>query len=118
WQIIGGLNRIRIARIDTDTCFAIQLVNPGTNSSALTLPADWAFEFARAVQPIGACNPAYLGPISNMFEASDATGTITWTASGTPMLIENVQVTLTFANPPMWCPPSTTLSATNLEVAN
>lgn len=118
WAIISALNRVRIANLTTDVCFEVQLYNPVTNTSAITLPPEWALDHARAVQPMIACNPAYLGPIQNTFDATDAAGAIEWTAPSnmTPTKFDSVQVTLTFANPPSWCPPSTTLSVSNLVV--
>ena len=116
WEIVGGLNRIRIGRLETATCYEIQLNYPSTNASSLSLPASWAFEHARAKQPSGACDPRYLGPVAMMFEASDATGAISWQATGVPTIIESVQVTLSFTNAPTWVSPSTAFSATNLEV--
>lgn len=116
WSIAGGLDRIRIGKLETATCYEIQLSYPSTNASSLTLPASWAFEHARAKQPSGACDPRYLGPVAMMFDASDVTGVISWQVAGVPTIIESVQVTLSFTNPPTWVAPSTTFSATNLEV--
>lgn len=116
YGIIGGLDRVRIAKTVGSTCFYIQLVSPGSQTGGLTLPSKWGFEFARAVQPAAACNPAYLGPISNSFDASSQSGTISFTANPIPQTIQSVSATLVFANAPVWCPASESFSATNVTV--
>ena len=114
--MIGGLDRVRIAKTVGTTCFYIQLVSPSSQTGGLTLPSKWGFEFARAVQPAAACNPAYLGPISNSFDASSQSGTIAFTGSSIPQTIQSVSATLVFANNPVWCPASESFSATNITV--
>jgi hypothetical protein len=112
----GGLDRLRIAKTVGGTCFMLGLVWPGNNPGGLTLPAQWGFDYARAMQPAAACNPAYLGPISNMLSATSQSGTVTWAGSGIPQTVQSVNVTLVFASPPVWCPASEILLATNLTV--
>src|SRR5689334_13383185 len=112
----GAQNHLRITRAVDTTCFSIQLVSPGTGNGGLTLPSGWAFESAQAMQPAPACDPRYLGPISHLFEASSQTGAIAWQGSGVPQAVQSVQVTLTFANNPAWCPPSEVATASNVPV--
>lgn len=116
YAMIGGLDRVRIAKTVGSTCFYIQLVSPGSQTGGLTIPNKWGFEFARAVQPAAACNPAYLGPISNSFDASSQSGTIAFTGNTIPQTIQSVSATLVFANNPVWCPASESFSATNVPV--
>jgi hypothetical protein len=115
YAIIGGLDRLRIAKTVGGTCFYIQLVSPNTMGGGLTLPQNWGFESARAVQPAAACNPSYLGPITNTFDATSQSGTIQF-PSISPKTVTSVMATIVFANNPMWCPPSETFSATNIPV--
>jgi hypothetical protein len=115
YAIIGGLDRLRIAKTVGNTCFYIQLVSPNTMTGGLTLPSNWGFESARALQPAAACNPAYLGPITNMFTATGQSGTIQF-PSVSPKTVTSVMATIVFANNPMWCPASETFSATNIPV--
>lgn len=116
YAMIGGLDRVRIAKTVGSTCFYIQLVSPSSQTGGLALPNKWGFELARAVQPAAACNPAYLGPISNSFDASSQSGTIVFTGNGIPQTIQSVSATLVFANNPVWCPASEGFSATNVTV--
>lgn len=116
YGLIGGLDRVRVAKIVGGTCFYVQLVSPSSINGGLTLPNNWGFESARAVQPAAACNPAYLGPISNTFDATGQSGTIAFSGNGIPATIQSVTATLTFANNPLWCPPSEAFSATNITV--
>ena len=116
YAIIGGLDRLRIAKTVGGTCFYIQLVSPSNNTGGLTLPNNWGFEFARALQPAAACDPKYLGPITNTFDASSQSGTISFSGNPYPTTITSVMVTLNFANHPMWCPASEVFSATNVMV--
>lgn len=112
----GGLDLLRIAKTAGNTCFALGLVWPGNNPGGLTLPSGWGLDYARAVQPAAACNPAYLGPISGMFAATGQSGTVSWSGMGIPQTVQSVNVTLSFAGAPVWCPASELLSATNLPV--
>jgi hypothetical protein len=117
FAIIGGLDRLRITKTVGGTCFAIQLVSPPTaGNGGLTLPTNWGFESASAMQPGLACDPRYLGPISNVFEATAQSGTITWQGNNLPQSVQSVQVTLTFGGNPPWCPPSEVASAMNVPV--
>jgi hypothetical protein len=116
FAMIGGDNRIRITKNAGMTCFAIQLVSPGTGSGGLTLPNGWAFESAQAMQPGLACDPRYLGPVTASFQATSQSGTITWQGGGVPQAVQSVQVTLVFAGNPPWCPPSEVVSASNVPV--
>ena len=116
YGLIGGLDRVRVAKIVGGTCFYIQLVTPGSVKGGLTLPNNRGFEFARAVQPAAACNPAYLGPVTNTFDATSQSGTIAFSGNGIPQTIQSVTATITFASNPIWCPPSEAFSATNIPV--
>jgi hypothetical protein len=116
FAMIGGLDHLRITKTVGGTCFAIQLVSPGTGSGGLTLPSGWAFESAQAMQPGLACDPRYLGPVMNIFMASSQSGAIAWQGSGVPQAVQNVQVTLVFAGNPPWCPPSEVASASDIPV--
>lgn len=116
YGIIGGLDRLRIAKTVGNTCFYIQLVSPSQNTGGLTLPQSWGFESARALQPAAACNPKYAGPITNMFDATSQSGTIAFSGMGIPTTVTSVMATLVFANNPMWCPASEPFSATNIMV--
>ncbi len=117
YGIVGGLNRLRVAKTLASgaTCFAIDLVQGGTQNSGLTLPSDWGFEMALALQPGAACNPAYAGPIGQSHQASSQSGTISWTGTGIPTSVD-VHAMLVFANAPSWCPPSESLIATSVAV--
>jgi len=118
WALLGGLNRLRFGLIESTTCYQIELVNPGTNTGSLSVPADWAFEYARVQQPSGSCDPRYAGPVQMSYEASDVTGTISFQAisPNLPTIIDSVQATVAFTSPPFWVPPSKAFSATNIEV--
>lgn len=116
YGLAGGLDRVRIAKTVGGTCFMLGLVWPGNNPGGLTLPAQWGFEYARAVQPAAACNPAYLGPISGMFDATSRSGSVSWSGMGIPSTIQSVNVTLNFAGAPVWCPASEVLTTSNLPV--
>jgi len=111
-----GPDHVRIAKNAGGTCFSVQLLSPGSNSGGLTLPTGWAFESAEAMQPGLACDPRYLGPITNSFSATSQSGTITWQGSGVPQAVQSVQVTLVFASNPPWCPPSELVSASSVAV--
>jgi len=116
FAFIGGLDHVRITKNVGATCFSVQLLSPGSNSGGLALPTGWAFESAEAMQPGLACDPRYLGPITNSFSATSQSGTITWQGSGVPQAVQSVQVTLVFASNPPWCPPSELVSASNVAV--
>jgi hypothetical protein len=114
YAIVGGLDRLEIAKTGDAMCFAIFLVHPGS-ATGVALPSGWGVERAAALQPAAACNPAYLGPVSNMFASTGALGTISWQGTA-PQMIDSVQVTLSFDNHPAWCPQSEVLATTNLAV--
>lgn len=115
YAIVGGLDRLRVAKLRGDTCFEVQLVRPGTDGGGLALPAGWGFEQARALQPALACNPSYAGPIQNSFDASARAGSIRWQGNAVTT-VDAIDVTLTFANAPAWCPASEALAATAVHV--
>ena len=114
--IIGGLDRLRIVKTVGNTCFEVQLVTPSNNKGNLTLPNNWGFEMAQAIQPAAGCDPKYLGPITNSFMASSQSGTVNFPGPQIPQTVTSLMVTLTFANNPNWCPASELLSATNVPV--
>ena len=115
YATIGGMDRIRITKSTGPTCFVIGLVSPAAGGNDIVLPAGWVEEFAEARQPAAACNPSYVGPVANTHVASARSGMIAWSGMP-PSTIDSVQVTLTFANNPAWCPPSESLTATSLAV--
>ena len=116
YAIVGGLDRVRVAKTIAGgaTCFAIDLVQNGTQNSGLTLPSGWGFEMALAMQPGAACNPAYTGAPGQSRQTTSQSGTISWTGSFPTTL--DVNATLAFTNPPSWCPPSEGMLATNVAV--
>ena len=116
YGLIGGLDRVRIVKSVGNLCFFIQLVSPNNNGQGLTLPAGWGFEYARALEPAVACNPSYLGPISNSFDATSQSGTIAFAGMGIPQTIQSIAATIVFANNPMWCPASVAFGAMNINV--
>jgi len=111
---VGGLDHLRIVKVIDTACFSIDLVNPGSNGSGVTLPTGWGFVSAQAMQPSGACTPN--APIGATAPASHQTGAIGWQVTGTPTIVENLHVTLTFDVPPEWCPPVEVLDAANVSV--
>jgi hypothetical protein len=116
YALIGGLDRVRITKVAGSTCFEIQLVSPGSNGRGLTLPTNWGLDFARAMQPIGACDPRYTGPVQNMLDTSSQTGTIAWTGTSPPQIVDSVQATLNFTGNAWFVPPNQMFATTNLQV--
>jgi hypothetical protein len=117
YAITGNLERLRVAKTlaSGSTCFAFDLVQNGTVNGGLVLPSGWGFEVATAMQPGIACNPAYLGPIANSYQASTQSGSISWQGSAVPTSVD-VDATMHFSNPPTWCPTSAGLLASNVPV--
>jgi len=116
YGVAGGYDHVAVIKAVGSTCFVIGLRSPDNTGAGLTLPASWGFEYARAMQPAQACSPYYMGPITNTFDATSQSGTIAWNGTGIPMSISSMSVTLGFAMNPMWCPPSETLAAMNIQV--
>jgi hypothetical protein len=113
----GGLDRVRIWKTNDTTCVALQLVTPSSGGVGLSLPTDWGVDLAFAAQPIAACDPLYLGTVTNMFDATGQLGTVAFTGGPIPTVITNLDVTLSFVpGNPSWCPPSAQLLAVDLPV--
>lgn len=109
----GGLDRIHIVKTDPtrDVCFVVGLAGPSSSHEPgrLTLPEGWELEFARALQPAGACEPNYDGSIAGGAEAQSASGTIAWEGS-LPQTIASIAIELAF--PPF----VESMSATDIPV--
>jgi hypothetical protein len=116
YATIGGLDHLRITKTVGSTCFAIDVANPDANGAGLTLPPNWGFAGAAAMQPAAACDPTYPGLIRNQFAASSQSGVLTWQGANIPTTVDRVQATMKFAHPPDWCPASEPLDASSVPV--
>lgn len=108
-------NRILIYKADAqrDLCFTIRLIT-GPNLSALTLPSNWNVEASGVFRAAAACNPQYMGT-ADYLPTLSSSGTISWQGASIPVVIDQLDVTLSFA-PSMWAPSDEMLKATNLPV--
>jgi hypothetical protein len=114
----AGVYRLEIVKWDPlrQLCFRVELVSPQEmQTPGFVLPPHWALRQAVVTLAATACSPDSFAPRGSIAAASQ-TGSVQW--SGTWPCVVDLDVTLSFSQPPPGAPSTEVLRASGLAVAH